>query len=269
MYLPVEDFVQSRKCRTKSVVDYAIERGCFPTFNIFYTKHDPALKAYMTSKAKLAKELGIDCRLVDCTDLSYAELTRKLAECPEHNIPGILQMPLRSDLQPYADILVDYLGKMDADGLAKDAECKPATALGVMEYMSTLPIKEGALVLVIGRSALVGKPLAKMLEQKNFTVALAHSKTPKVVLNRLMKQADVIVTAVGKPDFMIRPEDVKEGAIVIDVAFFKECGKAFGDCSKTFAEAKNKWATPVPGGVGRITTAYLMKNVMEIGFYFD
>lgn len=139
----------------------------------------------------------------------------------------------------------------------------PCTASGIIELInSTVEDIDGKHAVVIGRSNIVGKPVAEMLLNKNCTVTICHSHTAN--LSKITKQADILIVAVGKKEF-INAKMIKNGAIVIDVGINREKGskKIYGDVDFDSVSKKASWITPVPGGVGKTTVAMLMKNISE------
>ena len=136
----------------------------------------------------------------------------------------------------------------------------PATPLGIMYLLDKYNINlEGKRAVVIGRSNIVGKPMALMLLEKNATVTIAHSRTKN--LNELTKEADVLVVAVGKAKF-VTEDMVKEGAVIVDVGINRVDGALYGDVDFENVEKKASYITPVPGGVGPLTIAMLLLNTV-------
>jgi len=149
------------------------------------------------------------------------------------------------------------LGKL-AQGRGKLVPATPQAVLSILDFYNVLPL-EGATALVIGRSEAVGLPAFLQLMQRNATVTVAHSRTKD--LPSLSRQADLVVVAVGKPNFLTK-NHVKEDAVVIDVGTnVLEDGKVVGDVDRENVEPLVRAITPVPGGVGSVTTACLFKNL--------
>jgi len=176
-----------------------------------------------------------------------------------------LPKPLRSEpilnaLSPDKDIdgLHPFnMGKLMM-GEPRFVPCTPAGVMAMLDYYK-LPI-EGKTAVVVGRSNLVGKPAALLLMHRHATVTICHSKTPD--LPGVCRRADILVAAMGKARF-VRAEMVKEGAVVIDVGINRDAdGKLVGDVDFEAVAAKAAWITPVPGGVGPMTIAMLMRNTM-------
>lgn len=178
----------------------------------------------------------------------------------------ILQLPLPQRLQSYAVEFCKLIDPLkDVDGLGSDKYFKPCTPKGILHLMKKeLDDLTGKNVLIIGRSNLVGKPLAKMLTDEDCTVTLAHSKTDSVQLYEYMKMSDIVVSAVGRAkEFDLN--DCWIADMVVDVGINRDennhlCGdfKGFDECSQHYTKV-----TPVPKGVGLLTRAMLMKNVAE------
>jgi methylenetetrahydrofolate dehydrogenase (NADP+)/methenyltetrahydrofolate cyclohydrolase len=231
--------------------------------------NDPASEVYVRNKAKKARELGLrgDERILPDT-LSEADL---LAEVDRLNrdddVDGILvQLPLPKQ--------IDSRKVIDAIDPAKDVDgfhpinvgllhlgrpsLVPCTPSGVIRLIeSTGQNIEGKHAVVVGRSDIVGKPVAALLLQRNATVTIAHSRTAD--LAAVTRGADILVAAVGRPRMI---DAVKPGAIVIDVGINRVDGKLTGDVDFAKAVEVAGWITPVPGGVGPMTIAMLMKNTV-------
>ena len=241
---------------------------------------DPASAVYVSSKIKKCEELGIASfhhRLpATATQAEIIETIQKLNADPA--VSGILlQLPVPAGID--ADACIETIDpRKDVDGLhpmnagklmaAKqwsDIERKnlliPCTPRGCIELLKTIPISlEGAYAVVVGRSQLVGKPIAQLLMAHHATVTMAHSRTKNI--DRVCAQADVLVAAIGKPRF-IKAGFVKPGAVVIDVGINRTpqgmCGDVDFDAVKDIAG----YITPVPGGVGAMTVAMLMYNTIQ------
>ena len=231
--------------------------------------NDPASEVYVRNKAKKARELGLrgDERIFPDT-LSEADL---LAEVERLNrdgdVDGILvQLPLPKQIDPKH--VIDAIDPAkDVDGfhpvnvgllhLGRPA-LVPCTPAGIMRLIDSTGEKiEGKRAVVVGRSDIVGKPVAALLLQRNATVTVAHSRTAD--LRSVTREADILVGAVGRPRML---DAVKPGAIVIDVGINRVDGKLVGDVDFEKAREVAAWITPVPGGVGPMTIAMLMKNTV-------
>lgn len=247
-------------------------RGLVPGLHVVLVGDDPASKVYVASKEKLAVEVGMNSvahRLP--TETTEAELLAKLAALnADDNVDGILvQLPLPKHIDtgriidaidPAKD--VDGLHPINAGLLAGGKNgLVPCTPLGCMLLLKqALPSLSGLEAVVVGRSELVGRPVAQLLLQADCTVTIAHSRTRD--LADVVRRADIVVAAVGRPR-MVKGDWIKPGATVIDVGINRlPDGKLTGDVD--FAEAVKVAGaiTPVPGGVGPMTIACLLKNTL-------
>ena len=237
------------------------------TLAIITVGDDRASESYVKGKIKDAEYCGIKVKHIKIEDTFEApfKLRRFIdIENENLNVAGIIvQLPLpkwMGDPSQYTD-LIDPA--KDVDGLVRNSYFQPCTPKGIMYLLKNeLGDLEGKSALVIGRSNLVGKPLAQMLLDANCTVTVAHSKTPKLLLEDICYSVDIVVCAVGKPNFL----DLKHcNGIVVDVGINRdENGKLCGDCYG-FDDKLFDWVsvTPVPGGVGLLTRAMLMQNVLD------
>jgi methylenetetrahydrofolate dehydrogenase (NADP+)/methenyltetrahydrofolate cyclohydrolase len=236
---------------------------------------DPASEVYIRLKHKAAVEAGIDA-----TDLrlpaetSEAELLAKVAELDANtNVDAILvQLPLPKHIDE-AKVIRALEPAKDVDGFHPfnagqlylgRPTLVPATPLGVMAMLTEHEIRlDGARAVVIGRSDIVGKPMAHLLMQANATVTICHSHTQDLARHTL--DADVLVAAVGVPA-MVSPDMVKAGAVVVDVGINRTDGGIVGDVDPGAAEVA-AYLTPVPGGVGPMTIACLLQNAVRCARY--
>lgn len=242
-----------------------------PGLAVILVGEDPASRVYVTSKRKDCEECGY-----------YSEEYTLPAEMPEQDlldliqvlngrrdIDGILvQLPLPRHMDEKKALLaiapdkdVDGFHPMNVGKLMTGEEgFLPCTPAGVMELLAEHGVDPaGKHCVVVGRSNIVGKPMAMLLLRKDATVTICHSKTPD--LAEVCRRADILVTAVGKTG-LITPDMVKEGAVVVDVAMNRDdTGKLCGDCDRAAYE-KTTAFTPVPGGVGPMTRAVLMENTL-------
>ncbi|WP_336811074.1 bifunctional methylenetetrahydrofolate dehydrogenase/methenyltetrahydrofolate cyclohydrolase FolD [Bosea sp. MMO-172] len=247
-------------------------RGIVPGLHVVLVGEDPASKVYVASKEKLAVEVGMNSvahRLP--AETTEAQLLAKLAELnADDSVDGILvQLPLPKHIDtgriidaidPAKD--VDGLHPINAGLLAGGKNgLVPCTPLGSMLLLKqALPSLSGLDAVVIGRSELVGRPVAQLLLQADCTVTIAHSRTRDLAV--VVKRADIVIAAVGRPR-MVKGDWIKPGATVIDVGINRlPDGKLTGDVD--FAEAVKVAGavTPVPGGVGPMTIACLLKNTL-------
>jgi methylenetetrahydrofolate dehydrogenase (NADP+) / methenyltetrahydrofolate cyclohydrolase len=232
---------------------------------------DPASAVYVGGKQKASAEVGIegfDHRLPE--DATHAQVERLLGELNDDaRVSGILlQLPtppqvdggaLTGIIDPAKD--VDGLTPISAGLLAKGRPgLRPCTPEGVMELLRRHDVAlEGAEAVVVGRSDLVGKPVASLLLAANATVTTCHSRTHD--LAEVCRRADVLVAAVGRPG-LVRGDWVKEGAVVIDVGINRTESGLAGDVEFEAAAERARLITPVPGGVGPMTIAMLLRNTL-------
>jgi methylenetetrahydrofolate dehydrogenase (NADP+) / methenyltetrahydrofolate cyclohydrolase len=262
------------KERVRRAVDELKKQGVMPCLATVLVGDDPASATYVNSKQKTAKELGIatrDHRLkASFTQKELLDLVNLLNN--DQEVHGILvQLPLpahidefaiTSSISPLKD--VDGLTPYSAGMLQNDmAYLKPCTPSGVMEILEYYKIDVAGMdAVIINRSNLVGLPLALMLVQKNATVIVCHSKTKDIASK--LRNADLVVTAVGNRErFTLTADMIKEGAVVIDIGTSRHGGKLTGDVDFENVKEKASWITPVPGGVGPMTIAMLMKNTVS------
>ena len=234
---------------------------------------DPGSKIYVNSKEKDAKEIGINSvvhRLPQ--DTSQKELSKLIEKLnSDTDIKGILvQLPLPKHLNeasileiisPKKDVDVLHEVNMERLLLWKEPYHYPCTPSGIMEMIfSTKMELKGKNAVVIGRSNIVGKPIAQLLLREHLTVTICHSRTKD--LEYFCKKADILVVAIGKPKF-VRSNLVKEGAVVIDVGMNRTQEGLFGDVDFDDVKDKCSFISPVPGGVGPMTRAMLMRNCVR------
>lgn len=244
--------------------------GGKPCLAIVLAGNNPASEVYVAKKLQACKEIGMEGRLVRFrAEAGQAELEGKIRELnADSSVNGILvQLPLPAQICE-DDIVALVDAKKDVDGLCPQNAGKlfagmpalyPCTPMGIIELIESVAKIEGKHAVVVGRSSLVGKPIAMLLLHKNATVTICHSKTRD--LGAHAKNADILVVAAGKPK-MIGKNMVKKGAIVIDVGTTKVDGKLVGDVDFEAVKEEAGAITPVPGGVGPMTVAMLARNVV-------
>jgi methylenetetrahydrofolate dehydrogenase (NADP+) / methenyltetrahydrofolate cyclohydrolase len=258
--------------RVKGEVEQLRAAGVTPGLATILVGDDPASAVYVRMKREDCAEVGIESfHHEPGGDVSQEELAELIAGLnSDDRVHGILlQLPLPDHLDQDALIPlidrakdVDGLTSANAGLLAQDREeaLVPATPAGVMELLAHAGVElEGARVAVIGRSILVGKPVAALLLAANATVTHCHSRTRD--LGAVCRESDVIVAAVGRPS-TVTADMVREGAVVIDVGTNRVDGKLVGDVDYDAVREKAAAITPVPGGVGPMTIATLMKNTL-------
>ena len=250
-----------------------VKKGIKPGLAVIIVGDDPASRVYVNNKKKACEKVGFLSKEfalpATTTQEELLALVNELNEDKEIN--GILcQLPLPKGLDEKAVIeAISPLKDVDAfhaSNVGKimigDYDFLPCTPAGVMEMLHSYNIPvEGKECVVIGRSNIVGKPMAMLLLHENGTVTVTHSRTKN--LKEVTKRADILVAAIGKPKF-VTADMVKEGAVVIDVGMDRdENGKLCGDVDFENVKEKCSAITPVPGGVGPMTIAVLMKNTLK------
>lgn len=244
--------------------------GITPKLSVVLVGDDPASKVYVANKEKFGKEAGIETEtLRRPQNTSEKDLVRMVKELNQtKDVSGILvQLPLPNglseinvlnEIDPGKD--VDGLHPMNLGKLLKGEEPAflPCTPTGIMELILSTGIEiKGKEAVVVGRSNIVGKPIAIMLLQKHATVTICHSRTED--LPGVCRRADILVAAVGKPK-MIKSDWIKKGAVVIDVGMNRLETGLVGDVDFEGVREKASYITPVPGGVGPMTIAMLLRN---------
>lgn len=268
-----KEIAQAVKDRVAQAANQLKAQGINPCLATVLVGDNPASATYVRNKHKACEQVGIatkDHKL--SSDITQNELNKIIDDLNDDNsVHGILvQLPLPEQLDEFATIArisplkdVDGLTPHNAGLLAMNkAALVACTPSGIMEMFDYHKIDlEGKNVVLINRSNLVGKPLYHLLLQRNATVITCHSKTKN--LEELCRKADIVITAVGNRNrFMLTPDMIKEGSIVIDVAITRHNDKLSGDADFDQIIQKASYATPVPGGVGPMTVAMLLKNTI-------
>lgn len=248
------------------------EKGIVPGLAVIIVGSDPASRVYVNNKKKACAEAGIYSEEFALPEDTTQDELLALVESLNNrsDINGILcQLPLPAHLEEKAVIEAISLRKdVDAFHAANvghimigDYHFLPCTPAGVMELLHRTGVEvAGKNCVVVGRSNIVGKPMAMLLLQQDGTVTVCHSKTPG--LAAITREADILVSAVGRVG-LVTPDMVKEGAVVIDVAMNRNSeGRLCGDVDFAAVEPKASYITPVPGGVGPMTRAMLMRNIL-------
>lgn len=263
---------QAVRAEAARAVDALRARGVVPGLATVLVGDDPASRVYVGSKERACTEIGMQSigqRLPATT--RTAELVAVVQELNSRSdVHGILvQLPLPEGID--TDAVIQAIDpRKDVDGLTAISQgrllaglpgLRPCTPRGIMRLLAETGIAlAGAHAVVVGRSLLVGKPVALLLLEQHATVTMCHSRTRDLAAT--VRAADVVVAAVGRPE-MIRGDWIKEGAIVIDVGINRlATGKLVGDVEFTAAREHAAWITPVPGGVGPMTVAMLLANTV-------
>lgn len=246
-----------------------------PSLAVIIVGDDPASKIYVNLKKKKAHELGITSQVIELDEsVSEQELLKKIDSL--NNDPAVnailVQMPLPEHINPVnviekinplkdVDCFHPYnIGRIATGNKSYVYPCTPKGIFRLLDFYN-IPV-EGKHAVVVGRSNIVGRPLAQMLLNENATVTICHSRTKN--LSEITKTADILISAAGSPA-LIKKDMVKDGAVVIDVGINRKSdGKLCGDVDFENVKEKASFITPVPGGVGPMTICSLMCNTMDL-----
>ena len=264
---------QFKEAMREQVAALAKQYGRKPCLDVIIVGENPASMSYVKSKIKATEYCGFDGELIQLPETtSQEELLRVIRESNEkESVDGILvQLPLPKHLDEQT-VIEAIAPEKDVDGFHPSNVAKlwlnqptivPCTPLGIIALLEEIHTTfEGRHAVVVGRSNIVGKPVAKLLLDRNCTVTIAHSRTAD--LAAICREADILVVAVGRPQ-MITGEMVKKGATVIDVGINRlEDGRLVGDVDFESVAPVAGTITPVPGGVGPMTITMLMRNTIE------
>ncbi len=262
-----------RAQKLKKEVEILKQDGINPLFCVINIGDDPASKVYVKTKKRRAQEMGIEQKIYQLpsteSEESVLNLIDKLNQDP--SVHGIMvQMPTPEQIN--VNHLLERIDpEKDVDGLTptnighlwqSDHFVEPATAIGIMKLLEHYKINvAGKNVAIIGRSNIVGKPLAALMLEKDASVSVLHSKTKS--LSTYTRMADIIIVAAGQAN-LLTSEMVKKGAVVIDVGINRVEGHLVGDVDFKQVLSKARWITPVPGGVGPLTVELLMEQVVKL-----
>ena len=261
------------KDELKAEVAQMKEKGIIPCLAVIQVGNDPASSVYVNNKKKACAYIGIESLSYELEEtVSQDALLKLISELNENEkVNGILvQLPLPKHIDENA-VIEAITPSKDVDGFHPETVGNmcigtrgflPCTPAGVIQLLKRSNIEiEGKECVIIGRSNIVGKPMAMLLLRENGTVTITHSRTKK--LKEVTKRADILVVAIGKPKFVTK-DFVKEGAVVIDVGIHRnEDNKLCGDVDFDDVVEKVSAITPVPGVVGPMTIAMLMNNCVE------
>ena len=249
------------------------EQGIYPHLVVILVGDDPGSSIYVRNNEIGCEYCGIGSRVIreskDITEEDLLQIIKGLNK--DKNVHGILvQMPVPEHISKEKVILAIDTAK-DVDGFhpfnvgqllyGSSEVLLPCTPSGIVELLDRSDVEiSGKQVVVVGRSNIVGKPVFHMLLDRNATVTICHSKTKDLTV--VTKQADILIVAIGRAN-MITKEYVKEGAVIIDVGMNRVDGKIYGDVDFESVVPVVSKITPVPGGVGLMTVAMLMKNTVK------
>lgn len=267
------EVAKSVKLQVTNIVNDLKTKGITPCLATVLVGDNPASATYVKNKHKACEEVGILTKdHTPSAEITQAGLNKLIEELnQDETVHGILvQLPLPSHLSEFITT-TQILPEKDVDGLTPPnvgllsigkAVLVACTPSGIIEMCKYYNIElEGKDVVIINRSNLVGKPLYHLLLQNNATVTTCHSKTKD--LKKICLNSDIIITGVGNREiFKLTPDMIKDGAVVIDVATTRHDGKLSGDADYSEIIEKTSFASPVPGGVGPMTVAMLLKNTV-------
>ena len=269
----VKEIVEKKKVSLKRDILDLRDKGIIPKLAVILANDVEASRIYVSRKRKLCEELGIEDVEYFFDKKAKTEDILGLIDKLNRNdeVDGILvQLPLFKHLDE-SKIIDSILPEKDVDGFSAvnvgrlyegKPSVVPCTPKGILTILKELePNLTGKNAVVVGRSQIVGKPMASLLLNENMTVTICHSKTTN--LPEHTRNADVLVVATGVPH-LINESMVKEGAIVIDVGMNRMKDKLVGDVDTASVDTKAKFVTPVPGGVGLTTVFSLAQNVVEL-----
>ena len=258
--MTIKEYVAAKKVALTNEIALLDKK---PSFIIMQVNEDEASNAYVRGKLKDADEVGIKCELKKYPlDISEEELIAEVKKnCADPSVHGlIVQMPLPKHINEEKIKLAVEPSK-DIDGFHPLSSMDPCTPKGIINFLKDegYPIL-GKNAVVIGRSNIVGKPMAKLLLKESANVTVLHSKTTREDMERYISNADIIVVAIGKAGFLDNSFKYKDTAVIVDVGISRIEGKLHGDAVR---DLPVKFQTPVPGGVGLLTRLTLLTNLME------
>lgn len=244
--------------------ELVMQKNLHPCLAIVTVGDDPASAVYVRNKKKACDEIGIECRHIRYS-ASITQTTLKSSIRILNNDPSvhgiIIQLPLPKHLN--AEEAKEYIWRSkDVDGFGQNSLFHPCTPEGIIRLLDhyLIPI-EGQHAVILGRSNIVGKPLARMLLDRNATVTVCHSQTPEYVKNFLLHNAHIVIAATGVPNLVELPYAHFITYVDVGINRDKE-GKIFGDIPQEVKDRSEAY-TPVPGGVGPMTVAMLMEHVVQ------
>lgn len=268
-----KELAKTIRANLRQEVEQMNKNGIFPKLAVIMVGEDKASKVYVKNKSKACQDVGVQYEEFllgeDTTMEELLDLIHKLNE--DSSVHGILlQSPIPRHLdinEAFKEIAttkdVDGFNPINVGKLSLNQDCfVSCTPFGIIKMLEAYNIQtEGAHAVIIGRSNIVGKPLLQCLLNKNATVTVCHSKTKDI--QKATKDADIVIAAIGKPNF-IKADMIREGAVVIDVGINRlDDGRIVGDVDFEEVSKKASYITPVPGGVGPMTVAMLMANLVK------
>ena len=261
----IKQYVQEQKNRNKDFfTQWFYDHGRRPVLDIIQVGHNPASDAYIKGKKKDGEEMGVNVRVLNFEETATTQEVLNLIHLlnDDASVQGIIvQLPLPQHMDS-ALITAAVSPLKDVDGFTAASICTPCTPLGIVKWLESRDFNfSGANALVIGRSEIVGKPMARLLLDRNCTVTVAHSRTPIMKLRTHVVASDLIVCAVGKPHLLTSEFYFNPSAWIVDVGINRVDGHLCGDCDPDLPVAVQ---TPVPGGVGLLTRLALYENLRAL-----
>lgn len=267
-----KELAAKKRAQLKKDVEALATNKIIPGLAVILVGEDPASKTYVGAKQKACEQAGIHSVLIEMPNtIEEAELLAELDQLnQDETIDGILvQLPIPQHISEQA-VIERIHPEKDVDGfhpinigkmMTGEDTFLPCTPYGVVEMLKEADIElAGKHVVVVGRSNIVGKPVGQLLLNEHATVTYCHSRTKD--LRAMTKQADILIVAIGRANF-INAEDVKSGAVVVDVGINRVDGKLCGDVDFESVKEKAAYLTPVPGGVGPMTITMLLENTVQ------
>lgn len=270
MQINIKDYFEQQKEKLREKSKHT---GIIPQLAIIdATNGDVGNRIYMKRKVEDFESMGWQAKIFQAKDtqelndlIDWCNMSNKHPGLPLVCSSVMVQLPVRDtiDFDPNR-----ISPKLDCDGLCAEAKVNPATVCGVLHYLQDCGFDyQGKNVVVLGRSKIVGKPMADQLLARNSTVTICHSYTTPFDFYAIIEGADLIVSAVGKPNLFSR-NDISDECIVIDVGINRdENGKLCGDFVEDDTYRHTGWSTPVPGGVGLLTRLGVMENCYELAWH--
>lgn len=262
----IKEFVANSKSSLKEFFsEFSKKNSRKPSICIVQVGENKASESYIKGKVKDGTEMDVDmCVVRFPRNISEEDFLNELKRMNKFDgYDGIMvQLPVPKQIN-VEKINMTLDPKKDVDGFTKTSECDPCTPLGILKFLENMKVEfSGKNAVVIGRSEIVGKPMAKMLLDKNCTVTVCHSKTPKEELKRYVENADIIVVAAGKRGILNNEFKFKKDCVIMDVGInVDEDNHLHGDCE---GELPVKFQSPVPGGVGLLTRLALFFNLKKL-----
>lgn len=257
----IKEYVKNKKAEMRELI---LSMPTPPKLVIVQINEDEASYAYIRGKLKDAEALGVNAELIKLPlETTEEELLKKIDELNhDDSVDGfIVQMPLPKHINE-EDVKLAISPNKDVDGFHPLSKLDPCTPRGIMNYLNDEKVVlQGKNAVVIGRSNIVGKPMAKLLLSANCNVTVLHSKTSFEDMKRYIANADIIVIAIGKANFLDNKFTYKESAVIVDVGINRLEDGLHGDAIPNLPVTLQ---TPVPGGVGLLTRLALYQNLLTI-----